>query len=58
MVPRENCVICLKKIYRSRRGGQFNERRGKNALTCSRKCSKIYNRVVCFFKNRKELNYD
>ena len=42
---RKECIICENKIYRSGRRGQLKERRQNFALTCSRKCSRIYTRV-------------
>lgn len=47
MKPRKECIVCENKIYRSNRKGQLKERRQNFALTCSRKCSKIYTRVRC-----------
>lgn len=48
-MSRENCIVCEEKIYRSTYGGVSKLRRGKNNLTCSRKCSKIYNRIYKYF---------
>jgi len=45
MIPREFCIVCEKKINRSSRKGGQKERRGKNSVTCSKKCSRIYTRI-------------
>ena len=43
--PRENCIVCENKIYRAKRRGGLKERRHNFALTCSRKCARIYKRI-------------
>ena len=50
--PRENCIICEKKIPRSTNSRSITLRRGNNAVTCSKKCAKIYNRVSCHIYNK------
>jgi len=45
MKPREKCIVCENKIYRSKRKGQLKTRRQNFALTCSKKCAKIYQRI-------------
>ena len=43
--PRKNCIICEKEIYRSSVRGCKRTRRGEDNLTCSKECSKIYQRI-------------
>jgi predicted nucleic acid-binding Zn ribbon protein len=43
--PRKNCIICEGEIIRSTNSRSIALRRGNNAVTCSKKCAKIYNRV-------------
>lgn len=42
---RENCIICLEKIFRSTNSRPKKSIRTKNAVTCSHRCSRIYLRV-------------
>lgn len=42
--PRENCIVCLNKIHRSK-CETIKERRGIDSLTCKRDCAKIYIRI-------------
>lgn len=43
--PRKYCIICNKPICRSSHATSHKTRRGKYALTCSKKCSRIYTRI-------------
>ena len=47
---RRNCIICQDKIYRSKFQTKYKLRRGKNALTCSKKCARTYGRVRTHLK--------
>jgi len=49
---REYCIVCGDKIHRGVRSTNLL-RRGKNALTCSPKCAKIYYRERYKKKYRK-----
>lgn len=52
---RDTCIVCLGKIYRSSGRPKFKERRSINSLTCSKGCSRIYQRS-CYHLRRK-YNY-
>jgi len=39
---RVNCIICGKRIFRSKNQSRTRERRSSRAVTCSRLCSKKY----------------
>lgn len=57
---RKNCIICEKEIFRGNNPRNLKIRRGKHNVTCSKKCSKIYNRIFnyCvqpYFKKMKIL---
>lgn len=46
--PRKKCIICEKKIKRRKgkaAGARTRPSRSKKAITCSKKCAKIYNRI-------------
>lgn len=48
--PRKKCIICEKEIFRANNHQRIKTRRRNHDLTCSKKCSKIYNRVVHFIR--------
>ena len=41
----EYCIVCGKKIHRSKVTNSLKMRRPLKAVTCSKKCSKIYARI-------------
>lgn len=53
-MKRENCIICMNKIFRGNKQLRIKERRKSKDLTCSRKCSKIYVRVVHYVMNNSK----
>lgn len=50
--PRKKCIMCDKEIYIGGVLGRFKPRRGKNALTCSHKCSRLYTSIYHLLANR------
>ena len=44
--------MCDKEIYIGGVLGRFKPRRGKNALTCSHKCSRLYTSIYHLLANR------
>lgn len=40
----KNCLVCENEIFRSSNTRGIKKRRGKNEVTCSKKCAIIYNR--------------
>lgn len=50
---RENCIICEAKILRQKTG-KYKINRGKRAVTCSSKCSKIFTRVASYIRNNSK----
>ena len=58
--PRKFCIICGEKIWR--KGDRYilfelrKAKRGRNALTDCRKCSKIYNRLLPEERNELKEN--
>jgi len=49
--PRKFCVICEDEIHCGSRSS-VKTNRGKRAITCSSKCSKIYGRVYHVIRER------
>lgn len=49
---RKNCIICEREINRKSGIRGHKERRSKQSLTCSRKCSKIYTRIQRYVHGR------
>lgn len=45
MKIKKECIICGDKIYRSSVRGGLKERRQSFAITCSKKCARVYWRV-------------
>ena len=52
---RKNCIICEKEIFRSKNTSSNKLRRGKNAVTCSRDCARIYRKVSNYISNLRRL---
>jgi len=42
---RKECIICEKQIFRARCAGTSRPCRKSTDVTCSKKCSRIYQRV-------------
>lgn len=53
MVPRKNCIVCEKEIFRCPNKHSKRQRRGNKDITCSHKCSVIYNRIASYVRLRK-----
>ncbi len=48
---RENCIICEKKIPRVKHKHVTHlTKRGKGTITCSKQCSRIYNRISNYLR--------
>lgn len=47
------CLICKKEIFRKNNVHTSKERRSKYAVTCSRDCSRIYQRIRIHVLGRK-----
>lgn len=67
-IKERNCVVCSNTFNYRTKGAQgkhfkIKNLRGKNMITCSRKCSKIYNRIAHYIytkqtlEKRKSKNY-
>jgi len=54
-IMRKNCIICEKEIFRSKNADIDKTRRGKNSVTCSKKCSKMYNRIYTYVSGLRQL---
>lgn len=57
--PRKNCIVCGEKIHRGSTKGTHQLRRGKQSITCSKPCSRIYTRISVYIKNKlrwKKIN--
>lgn len=50
----EKCIVCLEPINRGAYS-PYNERRGKQCLTCSRKCATIYSRISQYARKRIKI---
>ncbi len=59
MALRKKCIVCRRDIYR---GGSSSRlaitKRRENAVTCSKECSRIYNRVSIHLRHsyRRQIN--
>jgi len=49
---RKNCIVCESNMNRRISCGSAKLRRGKHAVTCSRKCAKIYHRIYQMLSQR------
>ncbi len=50
--PRENCIVCEKKIYRGGSMGSIKKyKRPKDSITCSPKHAKIFQRIASYVWN-------
>ena len=53
---KKNCVVCLKVFeYRTNNRGRHTKTknfRSKKAITCSPRCSKIYNRISQYINSK------
>ena len=53
--PRKNCIMCDMEIYRCNNTSHKTKTvRSKNAITCSRKCARIYKNVHSYISARIE----
>lgn len=54
MKPRTNCIVCEKEIYRKgiHIGSRNKSKRGKASITCSSKCSAIYQRIFKYIRDK------
>lgn len=55
---REDCLICGEKIHRGNSQASLKSVRGKNDVTCSKKCAKVFRRTQDYFVNRLKNLYE
>lgn len=57
MKTRTRCVVCGKEYFASntKGGSRIKATRQKRAVTCSKKCSRCYQSVVCYLNNNGRL---
>lgn len=51
--PQEYCLICGKKIFRSKNHHTNRQRRNVKTITCSPNCSKTYGTIVVKYNLKK-----
>ena len=52
----KKCIVCqrefLQRQAKANPRSKCNRARGLNCITCSKECSKIYNRIAIYIKNK------
>jgi len=54
--PRENCIVCGKKIHRSKVKATYKTRRSVNSVTCSHECARLYEKIARYVREKRNSN--
>ncbi len=51
----ERCIVCLRPIYRSKNKRANKQRRMAIAVTCNKECSRVYRRIIHYYRGLPKL---